>query len=303
LKYANSGEKTRVALRINCNNEISEDGKLKIISDILDNFAYPELARQIRDNEISPDSKLENVHLVMYSDQKRNEILFNQKVRFLVNPKYKDNKQVRSGQIVELTDIDEIMGIYPDSTNDPNAGHIMLTKFKEDWYFACDLIYNINISKKICENSNFYISNARKHMQEHRWTLFIDNLLFACMLLVQSIFILQFNTAFTLKQTHAKYLDLLLSHTKNGNIDSMYANHYTELFEQRKKMKHSQNSINTIHINKKVARKFMNMTRNFFNYTYKFVNDLASSRTPQVNYIQFQFSPRNENSDGMILNS
>ena len=32
-------------------------------------------------------------------------------------------------------------------SNDPNAGHIMLTKFKDTWYYACDLIYD-KISQK-----------------------------------------------------------------------------------------------------------------------------------------------------------
>ena len=84
--------------------------------------------------------------MVMFRDSNRNKILLNDEVfEFLLNVKYKDSKEFRQGQLVPSEDMEDILGLYPDTINDPNAGHIMLTKFKDTWYYACDLIYQARI--------------------------------------------------------------------------------------------------------------------------------------------------------------
>ena len=52
LESAKKGQKLRVAYRINCQHNRSEEDQIRLIADVLDNFAYPEVMRRIKNRNI-----------------------------------------------------------------------------------------------------------------------------------------------------------------------------------------------------------------------------------------------------------
>ena len=78
---ARNGEKVSIAFRINCKNDLFPDGKLRMISNILDDIAYPEVIRRVKEAQLPIDFGLNKVHIVMFGDESRNEILLNEEVR------------------------------------------------------------------------------------------------------------------------------------------------------------------------------------------------------------------------------
>lgn len=288
--YATGGQIAKVAYRINCNSEIPDEGKLTMISNILDNYAYPEVMRRIENGLLLPNFKLNSVHLVMHTDETRNEILLNDEVRFLVNPKYKNDTAYEAGKVVPLDEIDQILGLYPDLTNDPNAGHIMLTKFNHNWYFACDLVYNIARAIKQCEKATLFLRCAENFLSEHLWISFLDNLLSASMFLTHSVLSI-LHTRFSLKSNHQRTIERFLQHSKNGNIDVKYSNNYQKIFELRKAIKHSPYYLGNFHLEETEARELLNQTNTLSKYVGDLLIALSQSRTPQLDYIQFGSSP------------
>jgi uncharacterized protein (UPF0332 family) len=287
LHGAKEGEKVRIAFRINCGNKRSEEERMMHIANILDNFAYPEIMRRIKDHRISSNYKLHSVDLVMYQNSNRNEILLNEEVRFLPNVKYKVNKPFKPGQLVMPEDIEEILGLYPEAINDPNAGHIMLTKFRENWYYACDLIYGLETSKQLCEKAEASIKSAHDNMNEMRWILVLDKLLHVCMFSTHAIQILQYDKNFSLKQCYQKNIDYLSIDAKNGNIDPKYTELYNRIFELRKKIKYllSVSGKNKV---KEEINKLVRLTSAFLDQVKHVVQSLTYSRMPALNYIKYQ---------------
>jgi hypothetical protein len=47
LDAAEAGQKVRVAFRLNCKEKRSEEDQIRLVPDILDNHAYPEVMRRI----------------------------------------------------------------------------------------------------------------------------------------------------------------------------------------------------------------------------------------------------------------
>ena len=163
--------------------------------------------RRIANGSLNSDFRLHSVlYLVMFPDSSRNQILLNEEVEFMPNVKYKNSKNFKAGEIVNVEDIHELLGLYADSTNAPNAAHIMLTKFNERWYYACDLIYELESSRKLREKAAIATNIANENMKNKNWRLFLDNLLHVCMLSTQAIFILQYDKQFSLKRPHGVYI-------------------------------------------------------------------------------------------------
>ncbi len=49
------------------------------------------------------------------------------------NVKYKDSKEFKAGQLVMPEDMEEILGLYPDSTNDPNDQMVLILEETIYW--------------------------------------------------------------------------------------------------------------------------------------------------------------------------
>lgn len=279
LNYAEKGQKVKVAFRLNCQDKRSEDDQTRLVADILDNHAYPEVMGCIANGSLTSDFRLHSVHLVMFRDINRNKILLNEDVKFMPNVKYKNSKVFKEGENVNFEDIDDILGLYPDTTNDPNSGHIMLTKFKDRWYYACDLIYELELSKKLSERATTFIDTANENMKNKYWKLFLNNLLCICMLLTQAIFILQYNKYFSLRQTHKINIERLAEWANNGNINPTYSELYNKVFELRRNIKRDD-------IIKKEANGLLLIASKFIEDVKNMVGSLTYSRTPPLNYIK-----------------
>jgi len=84
----------------------------------------------------------------MHNEEKRNEILLNEEVKFIGLIEFVKNINRKLQKPIKLKEINDILGLYPSSQNDPNAAHIMIFKFKGNWKLSYDLTYNLIISKK-----------------------------------------------------------------------------------------------------------------------------------------------------------
>lgn len=237
LNSANEGEKVSIAFKLNCQDKRPEDDQIRLIADILDNYAYPEVMNRIADGRLTSDFRLHSVHMIMFQDCKRNEILLNEDVKFMPHIKYKNSKVFKVGETVNFEDVDEILGLYPDSSNDPNSGHVMLMKFRERWCYACDLIYELKTCKELCETAVDVINQADRNMKDTNWKYFLDNLLNVCMSLTQVIRNMHYDKLLSLKQSHSKNIVFLTEWANNGVINPIYSELYNKVFELRRNIK------------------------------------------------------------------
>jgi hypothetical protein len=216
----------KIRFQVNCKDKFLEGTKALMVFDILDNYAYPEVMKQVESGILQSDFKLTDVHLVMYADQSLNEILLNGKVRSVANIKYKQGQQ---------GDIEDYLGLFPSESNDKNAAHVILTKLNDMWYCAYDLIYDRKKVRTRFELAKSFFRVADYCLQEKLFGPFVDNLYSAAELGIQSILLLQHNPRFSLHQTHEDTRKLFFEHAELGNINRKLSSHYTRLGDLRDK--------------------------------------------------------------------
>jgi len=100
LDAAQVGQKIRIAFRSDCQEKRSDEEQIRLVADILDNLAYPEIMKRIANGNLTSDFRLHSVHLIMYRDSSRNEILLNEEVKFMPNVKYRNSKTFKVGDTV-----------------------------------------------------------------------------------------------------------------------------------------------------------------------------------------------------------
>ncbi|HKQ22209.1 MAG TPA: hypothetical protein VJS91_09230 [Nitrososphaeraceae archaeon] len=231
---ANPGDIARIQYRLNCIEEIPFDQKTHHICDVLDNYAYPQIIKMIHDGKLATNFTLRAVQLVMFKDESKNKILFNDDTDFYVHVKYRSDLNPKAGDKLEEKHIEQILNMYPNSVNNPDSGNVMLVKFKEVWYIACDLIYNLDFATKRCKTAKDMFNDSQNYMKKETAIKYIDMHLKTLMISIQCIFMLYHDPSFSLKETHSKTYDRFSSYTNNGNFDPKYSQHYKELIELRK---------------------------------------------------------------------
>lgn len=281
LTAAKDGEKVQIGFQINCK-DIPPETKPKMTTFILDNLAYPEAFIRIKNGKLNPDFRLHNVHILMYADKARNEVLLNDEVRFKAHVKFADGKTFEAGQPVKENDIEDILALYPSDKNDPNAAHIMLTKFKDEWQYACDLIYDRERARKRFETSKSFFKTANYCMQEKLWGPLVDTLFSSTELCIQSILLLHHNPKFSTNQDHEQTRMLFAGHAENGNIDIKFADHYTKLTELRKQGRYLTGvHNNSFRIDESDAKGILDTTSELIEHTEKLLTAIDFSRKPK----------------------
>lgn len=286
---AKDGEKVGFIFQLNCTDQFDEIGRMSILQSLLDDLVYPEVMLQIKEGKLDLPFNLRKAHLLLYSDESRNEILLNNKVRIKGLVKFQDGRSVKIGEIVNEENIQEILGLYPDEKNDPNAAHIMMIKVQRKWYFAFDLIYDRERIRKRFEGSRKFMITAEHCQKENLWGPFADNLFSATELAIQSILLLHHNPKFSLNQSHEDTHELVKAHADNGNIDTEFVKNYEKLFELRKKGRY----LTGVHakdftLSDLDAKQYYDTTKRLIEYTEKFFERINFSRkVPNGDYLSF----------------
>jgi len=224
---AAAGDRTvKIGFRINCKDDLP--GIPVTINSILDEFAYPEVIIRAKEKRLASNFDLYKVHMVMYDDSKRNEILLNEEVRF-VGLVHLVKRERKLGDPISFGEIEDIKALYPSNQNDPNAAHIMLFKFKDRWLLSCDFFYNKEKNQKKLESAKAFFRAAEICRHENLFGPFVDNLFSASELAIQSILLFQPMGKYARRQTHDNTSKLFENYTSLGNLDMKFWNHYIML--------------------------------------------------------------------------
>jgi hypothetical protein len=289
MNAAKEGEKVSIAFQMNCKDSLDEVMKTSIGQNILTDFVYPEIQRRVKEGKVDAEFKPYKAHLLMYSDETRNEILLNDDVRIKGLIKFRDGLNPTSGQIIKGEDIEELLGLYPNEKNDPNAAHIMLVRIGIKWYFACDLIYDRERVRKRFDTAKEFLKVAEFCFNEKLWGPFCDNLFSATELTVQSILLIHHNPFFSTNQDHDKTRELFTAHAENGNTNVEFAKNHTKLWELRKQGRY-QTGVNkkNFSIEENDAQKLLDVTKRMITENEKLFEIVNFERkTPTGNYIDF----------------
>lgn len=155
---ARDGERLTVTFRVNCKDNLPEEIKCKMASNVLDDVIYPEIIRLVNQGKLPIDFKVWKAHLLMYGDESQNEILLNDEVRFTGQVLFEEGRTISEGHPVAQDDIKAILGLYPSTKCPPNAAHVMLVKLNNKWYYAADLIYDKDRVKRRFETAKDFIT-------------------------------------------------------------------------------------------------------------------------------------------------
>jgi uncharacterized protein (UPF0332 family) len=292
MNAAKDGEKVSVAFQMNCKDNNDEATKSTIGQNILTDFIYPEIQRRVKEGKVDAEFKPYKVHLLMYSDETRNEILLNDDVRIKGLVKFRDGISPTLGQIIKGEDIEDILGLYPNEKNDPNAAHIMLVRTNNKWHFACDLIYDKERVRKRFDTAKEFLKVAEFCFKEKLWGPLCDNLFSAAELTVQSILLIHHNPFFSTNQDHEKTRELFTNHAENGNTDVEFAKNHTKLWELRKQGRYL-TGVNkkNFTIEENEAQKLLDITKRMIEETEKLFKQVNFDRkTPAGNYVDFGIS-------------
>jgi hypothetical protein len=70
---------------MNCKDDYNQEGKLLLTQSTLDDIVYPEVIQKAMNGELPCDFQLRMVHVLMYGEESKNEVLLNEHVRFLAH--------------------------------------------------------------------------------------------------------------------------------------------------------------------------------------------------------------------------
>ena len=300
MNAANSGEKVSVASQMNCKDGIDDAIKISIAQNILTDLIYPEIQTRVKNCEIDAGYKPYKIHLLMYSDETRNEILLNDDVRIKGLIKFSDGLKPTVGQIIKGEDIEEILGLYPNDGNDPNAAHIMIVRINNKWHFACDLIYDRERVRKRFDTAKEFLKVSEFCFKEKSWGPFCDNLFSATELTVQSILLMHHNPFFSTNQDHEKTRELFTAYAENGNIDAEFAKNHAKLWELRKQGRYLTGVHKTsFNMEDNYAQNLLNTTKRMIEETEKLFERVNFNRkTPIGDYVDFGIS-KDSHSSGL----
>lgn len=289
LTGAKDGERFIFTYKVSCEDaRIPKEDLDKITEETIKSYAYQELHERAKAGRITLPYPLHDVHVIMYPDESRNEILLNEQVRFVgnvilspgISPKFKQN--------MKANEIERILNLYPSRKNDPDAAHIMLTKLNGRWYFACDLIYNRKRVKNRFATARQFLKTA-DYCKENLMGPFVDNLFSATELAIQSILLLHHFKKYSLNQSHDDTKKIFREFTSNGNLETKFADHYDTLDDLRDKGRY----LNGLHgrefsLQEERASELFDITMELFEKTEERLAQVDLSRKPKAgHYIVF----------------
>jgi len=282
VNEAKDGEKVGIALQVNCDDPRFQEGLPFMATSILDDLIYPEVMLRIEAKKLSSDFRLWRAHIIMSTDESRNEILLNDEVRLKGLVNFKDGKQFEPGQPVQASDIKDILALYPNDKNDPNVAHIMLVKLQNRWYFACDLIYNKKKVGNRFELSKQFLKTAENCMKDKSWGPMVDNLFSATELAAQSILLLHPYPGFSMRQDHDQTRKLFTAYAENGNIDIKFSKHFTKLDELRPQGRYLNRVANKgFKLDRTKAQELLNVTRQMIDQVGDWLETVDLTRKPK----------------------
>lgn len=286
---AKKGERIPVAFRINCNDRYPADLKLTMATDALDTIIYPEIINLVKDGKLPSNFILSRAHLLMYADERRNQILLNENVRFFGNVLFEGNKTFQKGDPVNFSDIKEVLGLYPSDKNDPNAAHVMLVKLNGRWYYAADLVYSKDRMMKRLEASIKFLNVSIYCFDNMLWEPFVDNMFSTTELSIQCILLSLHYGNYSVKQTHEETLNLFSEFARNGNVEVKFSRHYQKLTELRKKARYLERLHgHTFTLSKEKGQVLLDLTKELNQFVERLLKSIDLVKKPPAgDYIAF----------------
>jgi hypothetical protein len=260
LQAAKAGDRVKISYRLNCKGGDSVPNRFMMSRNDLDEFVYPEIIERIEQGKLSPTFRLQRAHIMMYSNESKNKILLNGRTRFRVFIKLKEG--VQTGRKIGENEIDDVLGIYPNNSNDLDAAHIMLFKYKGSWLISYDFSYNCAKALKKMEYAKKHISGAEQNLKRGNLKSFIKKLYNATRIIVLCVLVIN-NSKLSFREPDSKVNELFKSYAQNGNINTKFSIFFSELASLSKK---SDANINN-YFQKSDSQYFLKLTRELMTYT------------------------------------
>lgn len=288
LNSAQDGEPVSIGFQFNVTGALKPENPEAMVLQNLENFVYPEIMRRIKKGQLEPDFRLINAQILLFSDYTQNDVMLNDEVRLKLLVKFAKEKSFQKGDPVKNEDIDEVLGIYQDERNNPNAAHIMLVKLKNKWYFAADLIYDREKVRNRFSTAKDFLESVKNNLENKLWGPFIENLFGVTELTIQSILLLRHYNKYSLKQSHKETRDHFQGYCKNGNAPITFSEHYVKLSGLRKKGRYTQGTHGKpFSLKEDEARELLERTLEIIEYSTRVFETVDLLRKPRKGeYIQ-----------------
>jgi len=273
-----------VTTQVNCKDRYTPEAILHFTQSTLDDLIYPEVINRARHGILPIDFKLRNAHVLMYPDESKNEVLFNEDVRFLAKILTEDGKEPMLMQKVKANNIRDVLGLYPGINNDQNAAHIMLLRIKDKWYFASNFVYNVGLCKEKISQSKDFFRAAELAMDSKLLASFIDALYSSTELAIQACLLPIHRGKFSLPQNqkHPSTMVELSAFSDAGNLDSKYKKHLENLHMLRLRGRYQRGNPNKkFDLEDSVVKKLSNLTKELINHVGLLLSSAENSRNPK----------------------
>lgn len=289
MTSANKGDDVSIGFQINIQ-DVTNEMRLTLSQNILDSIVYPAIINRALKNKLDPNfQSLRNAHLLMFSNPSKNKILLNDDVQIKALVRFVEGKTVQPNDEIQGSDIEEILGLYPNENVDPDAAHILFVKLKRKWNFACDLIYSRKRVKNLIVTSEKFLDTVISSLAKKHWSPFIDNLFTVNELLVQSILLLRYYQGYSKKQSHVQTSQLFKGFCETGNVPMEFFQNFDELWKLRRKARYLEGTKSEeFTLSEDKSRMFIDVTKRIFDYTNNLLKTLDLKSKPTAGqYITF----------------
>lgn len=135
----------------------------------------PEIRRRQEQSGAPKPFPLRAAQVIIYPNDRPNEIRLNEEVEAIGNMKLKDGITKTKGEVVYLHEVEAVPAIQLPKTADPNCGHFTLLLIGDQWYGSFDFRYNKGKAAELLAAAEEFFQTGSAALAAGRLRAAIDN--------------------------------------------------------------------------------------------------------------------------------
>ena len=172
--------------------------------------------------------------VIMYPDDRPNEVRLNEEVRLIGKMKLKVGIIKELGDPVFIDDVEEIPSLQLFEDEDPNCGHLTFILLGSQWYGTFDFRYNKGRSMELLSAADEFFQTASHALLNNWLRASVDNLFSAAELAAKAYILTTPLPGETDVESHGKIHSRFNLFSQKGNFQTEHRQAFNELSHARK---------------------------------------------------------------------
>ncbi len=192
----------------------------------------PEIRRRQELGTAPKPFPLRAAQVLIYSDDRPNEVRLNEEVRALAEVRLKSGITKKQGESVYVHDVEGVQHILPEDT-DPDCGHFTLILIGGSWHGAFDFRYNKRAISDLLSAAEEFFETSVAALAAGRIRAAIDNLFSAAELAAKACVLSSPAEDYATPESHGQVHSRFNWLAKNGAVDTEHRKTFNALRDSR----------------------------------------------------------------------